>query len=105
MKNDTSYMTFETKKHGSIEMTKDTFVRWLCLLEGIYVAEQKAEALNINLSEWDWVKPLAFEKYIKGRFEGMELDLAHDEKDNNIGKKFVHYSNKPEYASVVPAVY
>lgn len=98
-------MTFETKKNGTIDMSRDTFVRWLCLAEAIDVAERKAESLDIDLNSWDWIKPLAFEKYVAERFEGMSLDLKSDEKNNLIGKSFVHYNNPPESPLlVIPAV-
>lgn len=94
-------MTFETKKNGTIAMNKETFARWLCLVEGIDVAERKAKDLNIDLNGWDWIKPLAFEKYIAERFEGMMLDLTCDEQNNLIGKSFVHYSHEPESSELV----
>jgi hypothetical protein len=96
-----TYITFETKKNGTVDMTKDTFCRWLCLTEGLYIMEQKADKLGIDLKDRDWVKPLAFEKYIAERFEGMMLDLNYDEKNNLLGKKYIHHSNKPEYSESV----
>jgi len=99
--NNKPYMTFETQKNGKIEMDKPTFVRWLCLMEGIDVAERKASDLGINLDGWDWIKPLAFEKYVADRFESMALDLDSDEKNNLIGKSIVHHSHKPESAGLV----
>lgn len=96
-----SYITFETKKNGTVEMTKDTFCRWLCLTEGLHIMEQKAERLGIDLKEKDWVKPLAFEKYISERYESMMLDLNYDEKHNLIGKTYVHHANSPEYSELV----
>jgi len=95
------YMTFETQKNGKIEMEKFTFVRWLCLVEGIDVAERKASDLGINLDGWDWIKPLAFEKYVAERFEGMTLDLDSDEKNDLVGNSFVHYSHTPESEDLV----
>lgn len=91
------YMTFETRKNGTVKMTKETFARWLCLAEAFYIVDKKAEDLGINLTENEWVKPLAFEKYIDQRFEGMMLDLTHDEKNNLVGKNFIHHSHTPEY--------
>lgn len=104
MKNKT-YITFDTKKNGTVEMTKDTFCRWLCLAEGLHIMEQKAESLGIDLKEKDWVKPLAFEKYVSERYESMMLDLNYDEKHNLIGNKYVHHSSKPEHFDlIVPTV-
>lgn len=72
-------INFKTK-NGDIEMTRDTFVRWLCLIESFYFMEKKAEKLGLNLDKFDWVKPLAFEKYINQRFESMALDLYAEAK-------------------------
>jgi hypothetical protein len=91
-----NYMTFETKKNGTLKMSKDTFARWCCLMEAFYIIDKKAEELNINLTDNEWVKPLAFEKYIDQRFESMMLDIAHDEKNNLLGKNNVHFSHEPE---------
>lgn len=100
------YITFETKKNGSVEMSKNTFARWLCLVEAFHVINKKAEDLNLDLNKQDWVKPLAFEKYIEQRMESMLLDLEHDEKNNLLGKTSIHYSFDPEYVdeSVIPTV-
>jgi desulfoferrodoxin (superoxide reductase-like protein) len=56
-------------------MSKDTFIRWLCLLEIVQLAEEKAVDLKVDLENIDWVKPLAFKKYIGERFKGMEVDI------------------------------
>ena len=53
----------ETKK-GNHQMDKDSFIRWLCLLEIVQKTEEKAEELKIDLDKIDWVKPVAFKKYI-----------------------------------------
>lgn len=101
------YMVFETKKNGTINMSKETFARWLCLAEAFYIIDKKAEDLGVSLSDSDWVKPLAFEKYIDQRFEGMMLDVTHDEKKNMLGKSFIHHSHNPEYVdaeSIIPTV-
>lgn len=98
--NNKPYMVFETKKNGTVTMDKGTFARWLCLMEGIDVAERKAASLGIDLNGWDWVKPLAFEKYVAERFESMMLDLESDEKNNLIGKSIVHFSHEPESSTI-----
>lgn len=96
-------MTFKTKKNGDIKMDKETFARWLCLVEGFYIIDKKAESLGVNLEDNDVVKPLAFEKYIQQRFESMMLDLSHDERNNMIGKNIIHPDYVPE-ESIVSAV-
>lgn len=97
-------MVFETKKKQKIEMSKPTFARWLCLMEAFYIIEKKAEDLELDLNDEAIVKPLAFEKYIDQRFEGMMLDLDHDERNNLVGKNYISFDSEPEHESVVSAV-
>lgn len=65
---------FKTKE-GELEMTKDTFIRWMCLVELVQLTEEKAVELKLDLDKFDWVKPIAFKKYINDRFKGMEVDI------------------------------
>ena len=65
---------FKTKE-GDLEMTKDTFIRWMCLVELVRLTEEKAEELKLDLDKYDWVKPIAFKKYINDRFKSMEVDI------------------------------
>lgn len=95
-------MTFETKNNGTIEMDKKTFTRWLCLMEGFYIIDRKAEDLGINLQDEDIVKPLAFEKYIQQRFESMLLDVEHDHKNDLLGKNIVTSNNENPKLVVSP---
>lgn len=101
-----TYMTFKTKKNSEITMNKETFARWLCLMEAFYIINKKADDLNINLDDKDVVKPLAFEKYIQQRYESMMLDLSYDEKNNLIGKNVIasNYSLEDEDKSIIPTV-
>lgn len=71
-------------KNGKCEMEKETFIRWLCLLEIVQKAEEKAEELKLDLDKIDWVKPVAFKKYMQERFRTMEIDLEADEKKGYI---------------------
>lgn len=73
------YATFETPT-GKYVTSKECLARWLCLMEAFHIIEKKSEELSINLDKKDWVKPLAFEKYIQQRFESMMLDMEIDAK-------------------------
>lgn len=97
-----TFMTFETKNNGTIEMDKKTFTRWLCLMEAFHIIDRKAEDLGINLGDEDIVKPLAFEKYIQQRFESMLLDVDHDHKNNLLGKNIVTSNNEAQNLVVSP---
>jgi len=75
------YITINTttKTHT---MTEDEYARWLCLLEGVEFVSKRVEQLKkrSSASEIDWVKPLAFQKYIEERVESMKSDLHELEK-------------------------
>jgi len=74
-----NYATFDTPS-GKINMSKDCLARWLCLMEAFHIIDKKSQDLGIDLEKKDWVKPLAFEKYIQQRFESMVLDMEIDAK-------------------------
>lgn len=93
------YATFKTPD-GEVNMTKDCLVRWLCLMEAFHIIEKKSETLGINLDKKDWVKPLAFEKYIQQRFESMKLDMEIDEKTGIFND--VAFAEKEESLVVAP---
>ena len=95
------YAVFKTADN-KVEMTKDNLARWLCLMEAFHVIEKKSTELGINLDKKDWVKPLAFEKYIEQRFESMMLDMEIDAKEGAFDDiKYIPYK---EEELVVPTV-
>ena len=67
-------------------MSLDEYSRWLSLLEGIEIVGARAEQLKRRSIEndIDWIKPLAFEKYIQERFPSMKSDLEEIEMNNAI---------------------
>jgi len=69
--------TFNLKNGSVIDMSLDEITRWSCLLEGIEFVTRYNEELGID-SEQDseWIKPLAFQKYIDERFEAMRHDIT-----------------------------
>jgi|TARA_R110000796_G_scaffold61133_1_gene141549 hypothetical protein len=66
---------FNLKDGTKKVMELDEFVRWACLLEGIEKVSEKLEEAGVPQSDGSWVKPLAFEKYIKERFPAMQHDI------------------------------
>ena len=48
-------ITLNTKKGTEHVMDKDTYIRWLCLMEIIQLTEEKAEYLKIDLDKYDWI--------------------------------------------------
>lgn len=80
MNENIKYASFDSPD-GKVKMSKKTLARWLCLAEAFYIIEKKSTDLGISLDKKDWVKPLAFEKYIQQRFESMVLDMEIDAKE------------------------
>lgn len=75
------YITINTAAKAHT-MTEDEYARWLSLLEGVEFVSKRVEQLKRRSSaaEVDWVKPLAFQKYIEERVESMKSDLCELEK-------------------------
>ena len=71
-----SKFKFELKNGTVKEMDIDELSRWACLLEGIEQVSRKYEDLGESMDTDDWVKPLAFQKYIEERFHSMKHDLT-----------------------------
>lgn len=54
----------------------DFLTRFACLYEGVNLACFKAEQLGIDpLKSAQWIKPLAFQKYIKEREKDMRPNI------------------------------
>lgn len=52
--------------------------RWLALMEGIEIIEQKATELKVDKTEFDsLLKPLALQKYINERYNSIKLELDY----------------------------
>jgi hypothetical protein len=52
--------------------------RFACLYEGVNIACDKAEQLGIDPDKsTSWIKPLAFQKYIKDRERDMKYQIEH----------------------------
>ena len=93
-------ITISTKSGEAHTMSYETYARWLCLMEAIDHVKKAAERNNIKLSKSkDWVKPLAFQKYIDERFHAMLHD-AHVEE----GVTFQTFNKLPEFAVESPMI-
>lgn len=67
---------FKLKDGTKKTMSIDELTRWACLIEGIEEVSKKYEELGESMETNDWVKPLAFQKYIEERFHSMRHDLT-----------------------------
>jgi len=69
----------KTKEHS---LSLQEYARWLSLIEGIELVTKKAQQMKLdNSKDFDWIKPLAFQKYITERFESMVDEVEMHEKD------------------------
>jgi hypothetical protein len=74
--------TVENKKKVE-DMSTDEYTRWLCLLEAIELVSSKMNQYGHRLQnqDVDWIKSLAFQKYINERHETMKADLVDLDND------------------------
>jgi len=81
-----SEITTQVTDHNQFNMSYDEYARWLCLLEGIEIVGKRVEQLKKRSidSSIDWIKPLAFQKYIDERFLSMKSDLDEIERHESI---------------------
>jgi len=86
------YVTVEAKSK-SHKLKNEEYARWLCLLEALDIISRKAYQFKMDLNgkEVDWVKPLAFQKYIVERFESMIDEVMQNEHNVTIS---LNKSNK-----------
>jgi len=88
-------------KNGTADFTLDEYSRWLCLLEGVSIVSKKASDIGINVNtSMEWIKPLAFQKYLEERFESMKDEIEHFEKlpttiNKNINSKLCDTLQEP----------
>jgi hypothetical protein len=62
----------------------DFLARFACLYEGVNLACTKAEQLGIDPNKSTaWIKPLAFQKYIKEREKDMKYQVEQWFKEKN----------------------
>ncbi len=80
--------------NGNHEMERDTFIRWLCLVEMVQLTEEKAKELNIDLERFDWIKPIAIKKYMTEKFKNMEIDLEAVEKNKSLKLTYINSNHR-----------
>jgi hypothetical protein len=83
-KHSNELITINTAKINET-MEKNEYARWLCLLEAVDIVSGKMKQLGHRLQneDMDWIKPLAFQKYINERYESMKCELEMLEENNN----------------------
>lgn len=73
--------TVEINNSPTANMSLDEIVRWTCLVEAIQVADAQMKYLGIDPEKFDWVKPVALEKYIAERFHSLKSDIVYELKN------------------------
>lgn len=73
-------ITIETK-NGNHKLSVSEYARWFCLIEALDIITRKAQQFKVDLQnkDADWVKPLAFQKYINERYESMVDEVITNE--------------------------
>ena len=71
---------FNLKNGTTKKMEFNEFVRWACLIEALEVVGKKNEDEDTD----NWIKPLAFQKYIQERFHSMKHDVKVEAAMGNI---------------------
>ena len=67
-----------TPKGVSHVMSEYEICRWFSLLEAVDIIDQKASQLGEAGDNFNWVKPIAIQKYIDDRTESMLFEVADD---------------------------
>jgi hypothetical protein len=75
---------FKLKDNTEKVMDIDELTRWACLIEGLEKVTSKLEEISDSFDTDDWIKPLAFQKYIDERFHSMKHDLTVEAMMGNI---------------------
>lgn len=81
----TSIKTVNIKsKAKDYQMGMTEYARWLSLIEGIELVSKKAQQVRERnpSNNVDWIKPLAFQKYVTERHESMIDEIEVHEKNN-----------------------
>jgi hypothetical protein len=74
------HVTIKADETGKEEMSYYELARWMCLVEAIDFIDGKAKQLKLAADDKSWVKPLAIQKYIDERTDGMIFELTNQGK-------------------------
>tara|TARA_B100002019_G_C21033516_1_gene480818 strand:- start:388 stop:645 length:258 start_codon:yes stop_codon:yes gene_type:complete len=62
------------------EMSVYELARWMCLIESVDIISEKCDSLGLPEKNSSWVKPIAIQKYVDERTEGMLFELTNQGK-------------------------
>lgn len=65
-------------KHDTMNVYE--LARWMSLMEAVDIIDEKCAKLSLPESNGSWVKPIAIQKYVDDRTEGMLFELTNQGK-------------------------
>ena len=54
--------------------------RWMSLIEAVDIVSEKCKTLNMHEKDHSWIKPIAIQKYVDERTEGILFELSNQNK-------------------------
>tara|TARA_A100001011_G_C14185901_1_gene789019 strand:+ start:425 stop:682 length:258 start_codon:yes stop_codon:yes gene_type:complete len=54
--------------------------RWMSLIEAVDIISDKCKTLDMNDKDHSWIKPIAIQKYVDERTEGILFELTNQNK-------------------------
>ena len=66
------------KKGKEYVLSEYEVARWFSLIEAVDIIDKKASQLGAIGDSFNWVKPIAIQKYIDERTEGMLFEIQDD---------------------------
>lgn len=54
--------------------------RWMSLIEAVDIISDKCNSLDMNEKDHSWIKPIAIQKYVDERTEGILFELTNQDK-------------------------
>lgn len=73
-------VTLKIDDSGKDEMSYYELSRWMSLIEAVDHVGKKCDQLNIPKNSNKWIKPIALQKYVDERTEGMLFELTNQGK-------------------------
>jgi hypothetical protein len=77
----TKTVTISQSEDGETDvMSYYELSRWMSLIEAVDVVSKKADQLKLPANDSSWIKPIAFNKYVNERTDGMLFEITDEGK-------------------------
>jgi hypothetical protein len=73
-------VTLKIDDNGKDEMSYYELSRWMSLIEAVEHVGKKCDQLGVPKNSSRWIKPIALQKYVDERTEGMLFELTNQGK-------------------------